>query len=383
MTASKATFIAAVERMVTDVSPDLPTGTTPPGGVALQIRTPDFVLSEAAGVRGAPGTAGGAATMTVETHYDLASVTKIVATTAALMRLVSAGLLDLDDEVRRYVPGFSDGAKAEITVRDLLLHRAGLTEWHPLYLAADSAKEAERVVETLPLSYAPRSGRHYSDLGFMLLGRIVAATTTQSLPAAVHSLVTAPLGMARTTFARPVGEPVATSALDDRIEMTMIDTGTPYRVPYSSDQFSRWRRTPVTGQVNDGNAFHVFDGVSGHAGLFSTPDDLSTFALALANSEQHEDLWRPATVREFFAPGPDSDQALGFRRFRVVLAGEVAHFIGHTGFTGCAVGFVPERGISVVLASNRLVTPGTPVPTETLMNQAFSIADAEITERAA
>jgi CubicO group peptidase (beta-lactamase class C family) len=361
-------------RLVAGVPAGLPTGATPPAGVGLALRAPGVSQSAAAGLRGLPERGADAPAMTVNTHHDLASVTKIVATTAALVRLVSEGLVGLDDEVRRYLPGFSAGPKAAVTVRQLLQHRGGLAEWHPLYLAAQGADAASALAQDLPLRHRPGSARHYSDLGFMLLGRVVARAAGQPLPEAVETLVTGPLGMSSTRFARPAGSEVATSSFGDQVEMTMIDTGVPYPVPYRSDQFGGWRLSPVTGEVGDGNAFHVFDGVSGHAGLFSTLADLVGFAGAFANYREHDGLWKAEVAEEFFAPGPDPDQALGFRRYTLDVGRERIDLLGHPGFVGCAVGFAPGRGIALALASNRLLTPGTPVPTDRLWQQALAAA---------
>jgi CubicO group peptidase (beta-lactamase class C family) len=374
---------ATVARLVATVPGGLPSGTTPPAGLALALRAPGLAESAAAGFRAVRSDDAQSAALTVDTHHDLASVTKIVATTTALIRLVSEGVVRLDDAVRRYLPGFCEGEKASITLRQLLLHRAGLWEWHPLYLAAQDAAEASAYLERLPLRYRPDTERHYSDLGFMLLGRIIAAVTGQPFADAVRTLVTGPLGMTSTQFVHPAGGEVATSSFGDQTEMTMVDTGVPYPVPFRSADFGDWRLAPVSGDVCDGNAFHVFAGVAGHAGLFSTLADLVTFADALANYREHEELWRPQVAEEFFTAGPDAAQALGFRRYRLDLGLERVDLLGHPGFVGCAVGFVPGRGIALALASNRLLTPGTPVPTEHLWQQVLVAASTAIGERAA
>ena len=375
---------ATAARLVAGVPAGSPAGATPPAGVALALRTPGLEVSAAAGFRGVVGSDGvEAAALTVDTHHDVASVTKVVATTAALLRLVSDGVVGLDDAACRYLPGLADGEKASITLRQLLAHRAGLWEWQPLYLAAGDARAAAELVERLPLRYPPDTGHHYSDLGFMLLGRIVAAVTGQSFEDAVRTLVTEPLGMASTRFAHPAGDEVATSAFGDQCERAMVDAGSPYPVPFRSADFPLWRREPITGDVCDGNAFHVLDGVSGHAGLYSTLTDLITFGGALASYPEHEDLWRPEVAAEFYAPGPDSGQALGFRRYRLDLGSESVVVLGHPGFVGCAVGFVPGRGIALALASNRLLTPGTPVPTEQLWLEVLAAASHVLRKQAA
>ncbi|TMR19381.1 beta-lactamase family protein [Nonomuraea turkmeniaca] len=327
----------------------------PPAGLIMAARTPWFDLTECTGhrtVRWAGGERAGEAPMTLDTYHDLASVTKIVATTTALIRLVSERLVDLDAPLSAYLPRSYE----VITVRDLLLHRGGLWEWWPLYIQPDLP----------PPRYRPGRARRYSDLGFILLGRIVTAATGLRLDRAVAELVTRPLGLTQTTYARPTGTEVAMSALDDRVEMAMLDTGRPYPVPYRSTDFTRWRREPVLGQVADGNAYHALDGVAGHAGLFSTVPDLLKYCAALSRYEEHDRLWRPEVAREFFAPGPDPEQALGFRRYALDLAGETVTVLGHPGYVGCAIGFVPGRDVALVVAGNRLLVAGAPTPTEDL-----------------
>jgi len=387
-----ADFADVAAQLVAAVPDGLPAGTTPPAGVGLAVHAPGVDIRAAAGHRGIDGDGSGRLPLTVDTHHDIASVTKIICTTTALLRLVSEELVDLDDEVRRYLPGFIGGDKSTVTVRQLLLHRAGLWEWQPLYAAVGEPGDALELVQRLPLRYRADAARHYSDLGFMLLGEIVSLATGQSLQDACATLVTEPLGLRSTGFAHPAPGDVATSSYGDQAEMAMVDTGIPYPVartgtgrplagPNRSSDFTRWRLSPITGEVNDGNAFHALGGVSGHAGLFSTLDDLITFADALANYESHDALWRPEVAREFFTAGPDVGQALGFRRYQLALGGERIDILGHPGFVGCAVGFAPGRGIALALASNRLLTPGIPVPTERLWQHALAAAAVELDGR--
>ncbi|WP_431894776.1 serine hydrolase domain-containing protein [Nonomuraea sp. bgisy101] len=329
-----------------------------PAGVVTAVRAPWFDLTECTGhrtVRWEDGVRVGEAPMTIDTHHDLASITKIVATTTALIRLVSDHLVELDARVRSYLPGCFDG----ITVRDLLLHRGGLWEWYPLYIRD----------ELPPPRYRPGRERHYSDLGFILLGRVITAVTGLPLDRAVAELVTEPLGLTSTRYARPAGPQVAMSARDDRVEMGMLDSQRPYPVPFRSADFARWRREPVIGQVCDGNAYHAFGGVSGHAGLFSTVPDLLRYCTALSRYREHDRLWRPEVAREFFAPGPDAQQALGFRRYELRVRDETVTVLGHPGYVGGAVGFVPDRDIALVMVSNRLLVDGTPVSTDALWHE--------------
>ncbi|WP_165953622.1 serine hydrolase domain-containing protein [Streptomyces sp. 8K308] len=371
-------LLLATRRLIAEVPATAPHGAAPPPGVALALRAPGLLLTAAAGTRSPEG-----APMTTATHHDLASVTKVVGTSTALIRLVSDGLVGLDEPVRRFVPGFAGGGKDAVTVRDLLLHRGGLWEWWPLYAAVRGDRDAAlRHAAELPLRYPPRSERHYSDLGFMLLGQVVEAATGQRLDAAVRALVTEPLGLAATRYGRPAGGEVATSARGDDAEMTMLDTGRPYPVPFRAADFGRWRRSAVVGEPNDGNAHHALGGVSGHAGLFAPPEDLVGFAAALADHAEHDRLWRPEVAEEFFTPGPDPGQSLGFRRYELTIGAERAKrlvLLGHPGFTGCAVGFVPGRGIALALASCRLLADGPPVPTDGLWAAARAAAGEAVT----
>ncbi|QNA93816.1 beta-lactamase family protein [Microbacterium sp. Se63.02b] len=129
--------------------------------------------------------------MTTATAFDIASVSKVAATTTVILRLVSRGDLDFDDPVERFLPGTP--CAAGTTVRHLLQHRAGLWEWQPLYLDREHLDPAD-AIDAVPLRYGLDEGRHYSDLGFMLLGRIIAVVTGTPLDAAVRELVTAPSG---------------------------------------------------------------------------------------------------------------------------------------------------------------------------------------------
>ena len=304
--------------------------------------------------------------MTVATAFDIASVSKVAATTTAILRLVSRGDLGFDDPVDRFVPGTA--CAPGTTVRHLLQHRAGLWEWQPLYLDHAHAGDPAAAADAIPLRYGLDEGRHYSDLGFMLLGRIVAAATGLPLDAAVRELVTAPLGLDRTGYG-PVDRPVASSAVGDAAERRMVATGEPYPLLTTERDFA-WRDGEIAGVVNDGNAFHALGGVAGHAGIFSTADDLLTLGAALAAPERHPELWDPDAVAELFRDGPDAGQALGWRSDTVAVAGRQERMLWHPGYTGCALGLVPGTGTAAVLLANRLFA-ATPAPTDLLWRTAL------------
>jgi CubicO group peptidase (beta-lactamase class C family) len=316
--------------------------------------------------------------MTVDTAHDLASVTKVVGTTAALMRLISGGALSLDTKVASVLPLFAgDGGT---TIRDLLQHQAGLWEWQPLYLAPDITDGAEAVLNGIAPRYPLRSGRHYSDLGFMYLGLVLEAVTGRSLGDALNELVFAPLGMLRTSFLKRSGSSavlpapaMAASSLGDRAERTMVMTGEPYPVRWSEPRF-QWREQELVGEVNDGNCYHAFHGVAGHAGLFSTADDLLSFAEALSSPSPSTELCSADVASMFFTPSSEPMQALGFRRMSIDIRGTQHPLLWHPGFTGCAVGFVPSMGLGITLASNRLLTDAAPVATISLWERLVDVA---------
>ncbi len=364
-------------RLVRDVPSDAPTHAVPPVGAVLAVHTPGGESLAVAGDR----TLEPAAPMTPDTVHDLASVTKVAGTTVTVMRLVSEGLLALDRSVTSLLPAFAGGYKDDVTVRDLLEHRSGMAEWWPLYISAAGGPAPEAaydVVDRLALRYAPRSGHHYSDLGFVQLGRIVSAVTGLPLPEAVRALVLDPLGV-DLGYGPPAGAPVAASGPDDRVERAMLDSGTPYPVPFSSADFAGWRTGTIHGEVHDGNAFHALGGVSGHAGLFGTAGDLLRLATALAHAHEHTSIWSPAVVEEFVStrhavPTRSWNQALGFRRYPVRLGGRTIEVLGHTGFVGAAMAFVPGGDVAVALGTNRLLRGGPAVPLEPLLHQILRVA---------
>jgi CubicO group peptidase (beta-lactamase class C family) len=255
---------------------------------------------------------------------------------------------------------------AEVTCRDLLLHRAGLWEWWPTYLSARTSAEALALVMGLPARYPRDSGRHYSDLGFMLLGAVVAGR--RPLADSVAALVLQPLGLASTRYGGAVEETVAAGAPGDVVEQHMLASGEPYPVPLDGADFARWRTRVRVGEVDDGNAFHAFGGAAGHAGLFSTADDLLDWGTALLDSLPGAGPWRRETLDAFFTPGPDAGQRLGFRSWVTSFGGCSVEAIGHPGFPGVVAAVLPAHATTVVLLTNRLhvTDPGLAVATQAM-----------------
>lgn len=294
-----------------------------------------------------------------DTVFDIASVTKVLATTASLMALHGEGRLDLDLPVEAYLPRLAGSPAAPATIRQLLTHRAGLWEWQPLYLRASNPAEALRVLAGLGLRYPIQARRAYSDLGFMLLGAVVEAIAGQRLDAYVRSRVHAPLGMSSTAFRPSAGlrSRCAATSTGNAHEQRMVAEGEPYPVVVGNgtEPAGGWRDRTLVGEANDGNAWHSWEGAAGHAGLFSTASDIAAFAQAIVNGGGYgaAELAPAGTVAEFLAPQFDEEQALGFwsERLRPV---SVAGGFGHSGFTGAELMLDPVRQLVVVMLTNRL-----------------------------
>ncbi len=325
--------------------------------------------------------------LAAEPVFDVGSITKLVVTTALAMTLVDRGQLRLDAPVQRWFADFAGDGKETVTVRDLLEHRGGLWEWWPTYVAgARSSADAVGCVQRLPLRYQPRSGRHYSDLGFMLLGEIVEREFAAPLDVVAERVLFAPLGMASTGF-RPGGvggadvpaDRVVATSRGDIYERRMVDTGAPYPVTVSSDAFDGWRGHTLVGEGNDGNCWHAFGGVAGHAGLFTSAPDLLVFGHAVLSSLGGGDggggLWSRETVAEFVKPGRDVVQGLGFQ-----LTGS---FAGHPGFPGARFAVSPRQQVALVLLTNRLHTAGEPRGIDAEWAELMRVVEAGIPDQSA
>ena len=288
--------------------------------------------------------------MTVATVFDLASVTKVMATTMAMMVLTDRGDIDLEAPVSRYLTDFAGGGKEAITITHLLTHRSGLEQWKPTYYHADNADEAYAYIRELPLAWTPGAERHYSDFGFILLGRIVEHVSGKPLNDFVADEVYTPLGL-RTTGYLPTRGPYATTSHGNPFERRMVyeaDFG--YQIEGDPTAWDDWREYSLTGEVNDGNAHHAFGGVAGHAGLFSTASDLSVLLELLLDDGRHGDgAFISDDVIDRFLATTGNDQALGWQNPPYALEGS----FGHTGFTGTFVMGVPSQDLAIVLLTNR------------------------------
>ena len=295
--------------------------------------------------------------VTVNTKFDLASLTKIVGTTASLLHLIELGELKVTDLASKYLEPWQGTDKSDITIAELLSHQSGLAEWRPLYFTDDLQENVAKQISRIPLTYPRNSGRRYSDLGFISLGEIIKVITGKDLPTVFAELVFNPLEMHNTSF-MPVTGDIAATSLGDWYEKNMVATNIPYQVDLEVSAFPNWRAEYLVGQANDGNSFHRLSGVAGHAGLFSTAEDLLIFAEAVIANK-----WQ---AHSFLSVTGDPMQGLGFRNWRTPTSTGEEILWGHTGFTGIALGIAPKHQSAALLLTNRLHAQGEPTPTEDL-----------------
>jgi serine-type D-Ala-D-Ala carboxypeptidase len=307
---------------------------------------------------GRVGWTSDAASVTAErTIYDLASLTKVVGTTTAVMILFDEGKVRLDDLVSRFIPEFTGGGREAITIRLLLEHRSGLPAGRDLWRIAHTPEEARAAVLSSTLIGQPGQYYEYSDLGADVLGFVVEAVSGQKLDQFLDARVFAPLKMTDTHF-RP--DP----SLRGRIAPTEIDPPRGY---------------PLRGEVHDENAY-ALGGVAGHAGIFSTASDLSIFAQMLLNGGTYNGtrIVSDSTVA-LFTKRAAGTRALGWD----TCAGEYGcgkymgkNAYGHTGFTGTSLWIDPDREMFVVLLTNRVHAAKARRPAKVISDVRADLADA-------
>ena len=278
------------------------------------------------------------------TLWDLASLTKVMATASSVMVLVDRGAVELDAPVARYLPRFGGGGRERVTVRMLLDHTSGLPAYLAFHRLVTTRDAAIEMLYREPLVGEPGVAELYSDLNAILLGLLVEAVSSESLDVFAAREVMQPLGLTRTVFA-PALSTAASVAPSRRIG-----------------------GRPVAGRVNDDNAF-LFGGVAGQAGLFSTGSDVARFAQHwLRQGAVESGHWvAPATMQEFLRrssdPATPGGRALGWD---TPTAGDTPSIYGtragprtygHTGWTGTMVWIDPGRDLFMVFLTNRSLDP--------------------------
>jgi CubicO group peptidase (beta-lactamase class C family) len=291
------------------------------------------------------------------TIYDLASLTKVIATTTAVMILFDEGKIHLDDQVSKYIPEFTGGGKENVTLRMLLEHRSGLPAGRDLWRIAHTPEEARAAVISTPLFAAPGQYYEYSDLGADMLGFTVEAVTGEGLDTFISRRVLEPLGMTDTHF-RP------DASLRGRIAPTELTPPRGY---------------PLRGEVHDENAY-ALGGVAGHAGLFSTVSDLSIFAQMMLNGGSYngQRIVADSTV-QLFTRRAAGTRALGWDTCAGAFGcGKYmgAEAYGHTGYTGTSLWIDPERDMFVILLTNRVHAARARRPAKVISDVRMDLADA-------
>jgi CubicO group peptidase (beta-lactamase class C family) len=297
------------------------------------------------------------------TLWDIASITKVMGTTSAAMRLVDARRLSLDAPVRQYLPEFSGGPKDRVTVRMLLDHTSGMRSYVPFFKQTRTREGAKALLYAEPLVREPGHSAVYSDLNAILMGLVLESVSGLPLDSLVNREVFGPLELHGTMYRPPVS-----------VRRRTVPT-------------ALWRGQPVQGQVNDPNAV-VFGGAAGHAGIFSSGMDLARYAQAwLRNGVGPHGQWvTPATIRLFLTRGVNSGpRLLGWDTPELdgkepslygTLISESAY--GHTGFTGTEIWIDPAHDLFLVFLTNRTFDPRGPNAHHVLRTVRTSLSDAAI-----
>ena len=294
--------------------------------------------------------ADGSPAVTSETIYDLASLTKVVATTTAAMILVEGGMLRLGDPVASHLPDFVQphdtavdplwAARSEVTVRHLLAHTSGLPAYEKFFLRASGKSGVLEAALALPLQDTPGRRTLYSDVGFILLGEILERVSKDRLDVLCSRRIFGPLEMRQTCFNPP-------REWRERIAPTELD--------------GSFRKRLIRGEVQDENAW-LMGGVAGHAGLFGTAGDLASFCRMMLQEGRGNstELVQPSAIREFTRAWPvaeGSARGLGWDKPSAPSSSGryfSASSYGHLGYTGASLWIDPEKSLFVVLLSNRV-----------------------------
>ena len=329
-----------------------------PPSVSLAVVGPSGTVLQACG--GYACVVGEPVPATIDTAYDLASLTKVVGTVTLALIAVERGSLDLDDPVARWLPSYP---RQETTLRHLLTHTAGLVDHRPFYIELEGRDQIEAAIYEEAKTTAPGSQVVYSDLGYMLLGWVLEACYGVRLDEVFEALVARPLGLTRAGF-RPISRQGSGDAADARSAAT-AGADAPTSSHVASPPAASLRRVAATeldgdqragpgliwGEVHDGNAY-ALGGVSGHAGLFAPVGELARFVHrvlvpgAVLSSES------VALMSSRQAGTGDDVRGLGWRLAPTGWGPWPAQTIWHTGFTGTSLLVAPELGAAVVLLTN-------------------------------
>ena len=330
-----------------------------PGAVVLVGKGEDIVYEQAFGYR---SLVPDKTPLYTNTIFDLASLTKPLATTTAILLLVREKKLRLDDQVTRFIPTYGVFGKNLTTIRHLLNHSSGLPAWKPFYeeiirfektgrinfIASRAAKHfvLEQIHREKPVG-SPGGHTLYSDLGFMLLGEIVETISGTTLDRFCQERVFRPLGLRSTAF----------------VDLTQLKTRRlePIEEIIAPTENCPWRKKILCGEVHDDNAY-AMGGVAGHAGLFSSARDIHALIACLNRClHGHDRLFPETLITQFLTKDesvPNASYALGWDTPSPKESASGNYFsarsVGHMGFTGTSVWWDLEKNCHVILLTNRV-----------------------------
>lgn len=288
--------------------------------------------------------------VTKNTMYDLASVTKII-TSLMIFRLITEDKLTLSTKLTECLSDIRIRPElnkhiGHITVFQLLTHSSSLMAWFPFYTAKEK-NFYDILVGLLPGLIQPENNEEkitYSDLNFMLLGEIIKETTSLSLQEALHELITEPLNLSSMTFGPVSAEDIAATEYGNQIEQQMCrDRGLSFR---------EWRSTrkPIIGEANDGNAHYFWEGQAGHAGIFSTVEDVAKVAQFFLKGGD----WGGVQLVNRKLVTKSMEKQAGNRGLGWSISPVFPEGAGHTGFTGPSIWVSPEKNLLAVIFTSRL-----------------------------
>lgn len=296
--------------------------------------------------------------------FDIASLTKVIGTTTAIMYLADKGLISVDDEVSKYISAFNFPEKKNITIRHLLTHTSGLYAWYPMYYKSSNKIDTYLLISKLPLQDSIGKLRKYSDLGFTILGQIIETVTGHDLDKFEQEYIFKPLKMRHTCY-NPMSQKnkfkIASTSYGNPYEKRMVYDTALHMRPNEIDPatWNGWRKHTLTGEVNDGNSWYANDGVSGAAGLFSTAEDIQKLVDMLLNkgSLNGKQYISGKTIEQFLTKDKFLN-GLGWMMDTTnsfIKDGPPGSF-GHTGFTGTSIAVIPRHNLSIILLTNRQQT---------------------------
>ena len=297
--------------------------------------------------------------MTPDHLFDLASLTKVLATTYGLMILHDNDLINIEDPVSLHLPEFDTPGKKTITINQLLRHTSGLMQWFPSYYVAETPEERLQFTLNEPLLGLPGETRRYSDFGFMVLGDLIERVSGKSLNQFLEDSIYAPMRLSFTTFIPDdthFSKIVSTSHGNPFEKKMVYDDDFGYTVDVEPESWDGWREYTLKGEVNDGNAFYTQRGVAGHAGLFSTAEEVYKLLTLMLNAGKFRDieLFSRNTI-ELFLTEDSFGHGLGWMMTPGSLHAKNLPdgSFGHTGFTGTNIVVSPVNNRIMVFLTNR------------------------------